>query len=143
MHRHCISNICLPGGLHDRMSRRTSSPLATICNDKAASCNGNLQGANTDARWRDKCKVRAPMQDGGANTNANSNGPKRQRLTCNENSVLCALFLLCCFCCEWCCFGFFVHCFFFSDTVQVKSCVTHYGFASPNITRLGVISHMS
>ena len=50
-----------------------------------------MQGANTDARWRDKCKVRAPMQDGGANTNANSNGPKWQRMKIDYDSVLCAV----------------------------------------------------
>ena len=46
------------------------------------------QGAKTDARWRDKCKVRTPMQDGGANTNANSNGPKWPRMDIYYNLVL-------------------------------------------------------
>ena len=53
-----------------------------------------LQGANTDARWRDKCKVRTPMQDGGANTNPNSNGPKLQRMNIYYNHVLCAVSVL-------------------------------------------------
>ena len=40
----------------------------------------------------------------GANTNANSNGPKWQRMKIDYDSVLCVLFLFCCFCfrCFWC-----------------------------------------
>ena len=64
------------------------------------------------------------MQDGGAKRNANSTGPKRQRLTCNENSVLC----VCCFCCVVSVVNGVVsvslfHCFFFppeDDIVQVR-----------------------
>ena len=41
-----------------------------------------------------KCKVRTPMQDGGANTNPNSNGPKLQRMNIYYNHVLCAVSVL-------------------------------------------------
>ncbi len=49
-----------------------------------------MQGANTDAGWRDKCNVRTPMQT--------AIGPKWQRMKMDYDSVLCAvsvLLLLC------------------------------------------------
>ena len=57
--------------------------------DQAATGNETRQGANTDARGLD---------NEGANTNANSNGPKWQRMKLYYDAVLCAvsvLLLLC------------------------------------------------
>ena len=86
--------------LHDGMSRRrTSSPLPTIWkDDQATSCNGNLQGANADAGWLDRCKVRTPDRNG--------NGWIYTIILC------CVLFLLCCFCSEECCLCFCFHLLF-------------------------------
>ena len=83
-----------------------------------------MQGENTDAGGREKCRVRTPMAGKmqGANTNANSNGPKWQRMNMDYASALCAVsvllllfslvlvfapsscvsVLLLLFCCCWC-----------------------------------------
>ena len=75
------------------------------------------QGANTDARWRDKCKVRTPMQ---TTMDRNGNGCIYTIIMC------CVLFLLCCSCSEECWFCFFFH-RLFSPLAQptVSSPVVH------------------
>ena len=65
--------------------------------DQAASCNGNMQGANTDARCEHQQLTEMATDD--------------------YIQIMCSvLFLLCCFCCEDCCF-----CFFFSLVVIVSN----------------------
>ena len=112
-----------PRRLHDGMSRRrTSSPLPTIWkDDQATSCNGNLQGANTDAGFEHQQWAEMATDE-------------------YIQIMCCVLFLLCCFCCEEWCFCFFFHRLFFSTWWYRSSQIF---FVSHNIAHFGVISHMS
>ena len=79
----------------------------------------------------------------GASTDANNNGPKWQRMTSNENSVLC-------FCCVVSVVKSRVSVSFFTGFFPLKMISHKSNFMShstelhaPSITHLGLISHMS
>ena len=75
-----------------------------------------MQGASTDARWRDGCKVRTPMQTA---MDRNGNGWIYTIILC------CVLFLLCCFCCKESCFCFFFTCLLLHKISLKSNIVSH------------------
>ena len=85
---------------------------------------------------RAKCKVRTPMQDGGANTNANSNGPKWQRMNIYCNSVLCAVSVVLLLLWRVLFLFLFFKSNFVSHTTDLQAPILHMSYRTKHLTSI-------